>query len=97
MELINLLNSDEFDYPCSWFEDSEGNRSLLMANRTVEAKYIPTNVKRLRIDGSIWVHHDEWIHHDIQNIYDKLSEKPDYVLQIINEKLFIELAPENAA
>lgn len=97
MELIELLNSEEFDYPCAWFEDSDGNRSTLMANRTVAAQYVPKNAKRMRIDGSIWVRGDDWIHHDLQNIYTKLLERPGYIVRIVDDTLYIELSPENAA
>ncbi|WP_145457153.1 hypothetical protein [Gimesia panareensis] len=93
MALINLLNSDEFGYPCSWFEDSRGEQSTLMANRTGSAKSIPMDAQRIRIDGSIWVHGDEWLHQDIQTIHDRFSEYPEYFVQIVDDTLFIELAP----
>ena len=97
MVLVDLLNSDEFDFPSTWFEDSDGNRSTLMANRTVAAKHIPLDVHRMRIDGSIWVRGDDWIHHDIQMVYDKLSKRSEYLVSIVDDTLYIELTPGNSA
>ena len=97
MALVDLLNSDEFDFPSAWFEDSGGNRSTLMANRTVAAKHIPLNVRRMKIDGSTWVRGDDWIHHDIQMIYDRLSIRSEYLVSIVDDTLYIELSPDNAA
>ena len=97
MELIEMLNSEEFDYPSTWFEDAGGNRSTLMANRTVASQYVPKDAKRIRIEGNIWVRGDDWIHHDLQNIYGRLVNRPEYVVQIVDNTLYIELSPGNAA
>jgi hypothetical protein len=93
MRLIELLNSEEFDYPSSWFEAADGTRSLLMANRTVAAQHIPSDAQRMRIDGETWVRGDEWITEDIQGIHDKLRGHQEYLSQIRDGVLFIELAP----
>lgn len=97
MALIELLNSEEFDYPCAWFEDSDGNRSKLMANRTLTAQYVPTDAKSIKIDGSIWVHGDDWVHHDLQNIFVGLLIRPEYMVKIVDDSLYIELSPESDA
>src|SRR5262249_53398560 len=78
MRLIELLNSDEFGYPCSWFEDADGNRLLWMANRTVAAQYVKTNAHRMRIDAQTWVRGDEWIYEDIEGICRGLQAYPEY-------------------
>lgn len=97
MALIELLNSDEFNYPCTWFEDSQGNQSNLMANRTMAAQHIPMNAHRMRIDGSIWVRGDDWLHQDIQRIYDALTTSAEYTVSIVNGTLFIQLSRKDDA
>ena len=94
MRLIELMNSDEFGYPSSWFEDADGKRLLLNATRTPAAQYVPAATQQMRIDGETWVRGDDWDTEDIQGIYDKLRE---YLAQICNGALSIELTPEGHA
>ncbi len=93
MRLIELLNSDEFGYPCSWFEDADGKDLLLMANRTVAVQYVKANAHRIRIDAETWVRGDDWIREEIQAIYHGLQHYPEYVSVIRGGSLYIELAP----
>lgn len=93
MRLIELLNSDDFGYPCSWFEDAAGDRLPLMANRIPAAEYVPAGARRMRIDGRTWVRGDDWIGEDIQGIYNKLRENPNYLVQLCDETLYVELSP----
>ncbi|MGL4555187.1 MAG: hypothetical protein ACRC33_28810 [Gemmataceae bacterium] len=93
MRLIELLNSDEFGYPSSWFEAADGTRSLLMACRTPTAQHVPADAHRMRIDGETWVRGDDWDREDIQAIYLGLQQHPAYVAAIRGGSLFIELAP----
>jgi hypothetical protein len=96
MRLIELMNSDEFGYPCSWFEDANAKQLLLMANRTIAAQYVPADAQRMRVDGETWVR-DEWIYEDIQSIYRRLQEYPEYLAQIRDGAIYIELTPEGRA
>ena len=93
MRLIELLNSDKFGYPTSWFEAADGTRSLLMACRTSAAQHVPADAHRMRIDGETWVRGDEWDHEDIQAIFDGLQRHPEYVAALRGGSLYIELAP----
>src|SRR5262245_16725427 len=97
MRLIELMNSDEFGYPCSWFEDANGKQLLLMANRTIAAQYVPPDAQRMRVDGETWVRGDEWIYEDIQSIHHRLQEYPEYLAQIRDRAIYIELRPEGRA
>jgi hypothetical protein len=92
MRLIELLNSDEFGYPSSWFETADGTRSLLMACRTPAAQHIPAEAHRMRIEGETWVRGDEWDREDIQAIYHGLQRHPEYVAALRDGLLYIELA-----
>jgi hypothetical protein len=94
MRLIELLNSNDFDFVCSWFEDADGNQIGTMANRKTDAQHIPTTAHRLRIDGEIWVRFDDWIYQDILDIYNGLRDDPEYLVQIRDGKLYIELAAQ---
>lgn len=93
MRLVNLLNSDEFGYPSSWFEAADGTRSLLMACRPPAAQHVPANAHRIWIDGEMWVRGDEWNREDIQAIYHGLQRHPEYVAALRGGSLYIELAP----
>ena len=86
-------HSDEFGYPSSWFEAADGKRSVLMANRTPAAQHIPADAHRMRIHGEMWVRGDDWITEDIQGIHDRLRGHPEYLSQIRDGVLYIELAP----
>ena len=44
----------------------------------------------MRIDGKIWCK-DDWIEEDIENIYNKLRDKPEYLVQICEGTLHIQL------
>jgi hypothetical protein len=93
MQLIELLNSDEFGYPSSWFETPDGTRLHLMACRIPDAQHVPANAHRMRIDAETWVHGDDWDREDIQAIYHGLQQHPRYVAAIRGGSLYIELAP----
>jgi hypothetical protein len=94
MRLIELMNSDDFDCLCSWFENAAGTQFPTMANRIPAAQHIPTTVHRMRIDGATWVRGDDWVYQDIHSIYNKLRDNQEYLIQIRDDKLYIELAPQ---
>jgi hypothetical protein len=93
MRLVELLNSDEFGYPASWFETDDGAQSLTMANRCPAAEHVPADAHRMRIDGQTWVRGDEWDRDDIAAIFDGLQRHPEYVAALRGGSLYIELAP----
>ncbi|MBI1373944.1 MAG: hypothetical protein GC159_14570 [Phycisphaera sp.] len=95
MELIDTMNSDEFDLTCSWFEDASGKQLNLMANRTPTAHHVPEAAVQMRIDASTWVRPGDSFDTDIQLIYELLKSDTRYTLDLSKDAIRIRLNPNS--
>lgn len=89
--LVDLLQSHEFDVILAFFEDAS-NRQLGsggISARTVND--IPDDVSHIRIERSMWVRGDDTITENIEEIDDKLADYPQYTTRIEDGDLIVSL------